>query len=46
MVTGRRARADFDGAPVADNKASPQRVLVALVLAFAAMSAVWFAGGG
>ncbi|MEZ5946572.1 MAG: cytochrome b/b6 domain-containing protein [Hyphomonas sp.] len=44
MVTGRRASTDFD-ASVADNRAGLIRVVIALAAAFAAMSAIWFAGG-
>ena len=46
MVTGRRAAADFGDAAVTDSKLSWLRLAIALVIAFAAMSAVWFAGGG
>ncbi|MEZ5999091.1 MAG: cytochrome b/b6 domain-containing protein [Hyphomonas sp.] len=44
MLSGRRAGSDFVD-EVADNRAGPLRVLIALAAAFAAMSAVWFAGG-
>jgi len=45
MVTGRRARADFGEAAVSDSKASWPRVLIAVAVAFAAMSAIWALGG-
>ena len=45
MLTGRRRRADFGDAVLADNRVPWLRLAVAVLVAFAAMSAVWSAGG-
>lgn len=44
MVTGRRAQSDFGDEVPGDNKAVWWRVLIALVIAYGVMTAVWFGG--